>query len=65
MEPFVGFASSLLAVDLLKRFSIIFFLFPTTEEDEVVKPFRVLVETHESEECVEDLVVDFEPDVSL
>ena len=64
MKPFVGFASSLLAVDLLKRFSI-FFLLPTTEEDEVVKPFGVLVETHESEECVEDLVVDFEPDVSL
>lgn len=31
----------------------------------MVKPFRVLVQTHESEQGVEDLVVDFEPDVSL
>ena len=64
MEPLVGFMRSFFAVYLPKGCDIVFLL-PSAEEDEVVKPFRVLVETHESEESVEDLVVDFEPDVSL
>lgn len=63
MHPLVRLITPVLAVNLPKLSHVI--TPPPAEKHQVVKPFRVLVKTHESEETVENLVVDFEPRVSL
>lgn len=63
MHPLVRLITPVLAVNLPEFRHVI--AAPPAEEHEVVEPLGVLVETHEGEEAVEDLVVDLEPRVSL
>lgn len=61
--PLAGLAGAVLAVDLPELEHVAGS--PPAEERQVVEPPRVLVEAHESEESIQDLVVHLEPCVPL
>lgn len=63
MHPLVRLVTPVLAINFPKLSDVT--ALPSAEKHQVVEPFRVLVKTHEGEEPVEDLVVDFEPGVSV
>lgn len=59
MLPLTVLRNSILAVD----FSELDFILaaPSQEQDQLVEERRVLVKSHDGEQCVEDLVYDFRP----
>lgn len=63
MCPFIRLVTPILAVNFPEKSNVLWT--PPAEENEVVEPRRMLVKTHEREERVEDLVVDFKPGVFL
>ncbi len=63
MGPFIRLVSTILAVYFSERRDVL--ILPPAEKHKVVESLWVLIQTHESEKSVDDLIIDLKPGISL